>query len=80
MGALRACGCRHCTLLPSLNPSLIVDLPDVAIEIDHCILGALRVHARSNVSITDSIVDATNEAAVAFAAANGTDAGGTFKS
>ena len=78
-GALRALRLRHCTLLPSLNPSLIVDLPDVAIEIDHCITGALRVHERSNVSITDSIVDATNEAAVAFAAANGTDTGGTLQ-
>jgi hypothetical protein len=78
-GAMRALRLRHCTLLPSLNPSLIVDLPDVAIEIDHCITGALRVHERSNVSITDSILDATNEAAVAFAAANGTDAGGTLQ-
>ena len=78
-GALRALRLRHCTLLPSLNSSLIVDLPDVAIEIDHCIIGALRVHERSNVSITDSILDATNEAATAFAAANGTDAGGTLQ-
>ena len=78
-GALRALRLRHCTLLPSLHPSLIVDLPDAAIEIDHCITGALRVHERSNVSITDSIVDATNEAAVAFAAANGTDTGGTLQ-
>src|SRR5436190_7410253 len=78
-GALRALRLRHCTVLPSLNPSLIVDLPDVAIEIDHCIVGALRVHERSNVSITDSIVDATNEAATAFAGANGTDAGGTLQ-
>ena len=78
-GALRALRFRHCTLLPSLNPSLIVDLPDLSIEIDHCITGALRVHERSNISITDSIVDATNEAAVAFAAANGTDAGGTLQ-
>jgi hypothetical protein len=78
-GALRTLRLRHCTVLPSLNPGLIVDLPDVAIEIDHCIIGALRVHERSNVSITDSIVDATNEAAVAFAAANGTDAGGALQ-
>jgi hypothetical protein len=78
-GALRTLRLRHCTVLPSLNPGLIVDLPDVAIEIDHCIIGSLRVHERSNVSITDSIVDATNEAAVAFAAANGTDAGGALQ-
>lgn len=78
-GGLRALRLRHCTVLPSLNPCLIVDLPDVTIEIDHCITGALRVHERSSISITDSIVDATNEAAVAFAAANGTDAGGTMQ-
>jgi hypothetical protein len=78
-GALRTLRLRHCTVLPSLNPGLIVDLPDVAVEIDHCIIGALRVHERSNVSITDTIVDATNEAAVAFAAANGTDAGGALQ-
>ncbi len=78
-GALRALRLRHCTLLPSPNATLTVDLPDVTIEIDHCIIGPLRVHERSNVSITDSIVDAMNEAAVAFAAANGTDAGGTLQ-
>lgn len=78
-GALQALRLRHCTVLPSLNPCLIVDLPDVTIEIDHCITGALRIHERSSVSITDSIVDATNEAAVAFAAANGTDPGGTMQ-
>jgi hypothetical protein len=78
-GALRALRLRHCTLLPSLNATLSVDLPDVTIEIDHCIIGPLRVHERSNVSITDSIVDAMNEAVVAFAAPNGTDAGGTLQ-
>jgi hypothetical protein len=78
-GALRALRLRHCTVLPSLNPGLIVDFPDVAIEIDHCIIGPLRVHERSNILITDSIVDATNEAAAAFAATNGTDAGGTLQ-
>jgi len=78
-GALRALRLRHCTVLPSLNPTLIVDLPDVTIEIDHCIIGPLRIHERSSVSITDSIVDATNEAAPAFTAANGTDAGGTLQ-
>jgi hypothetical protein len=78
-GALRALRLRHCTVLPSLNPSLIVDLPDVVIEIDHCIIGPLRIHERSNASITDSIIDATNEAAPAFTAANETDAGGTLQ-
>jgi hypothetical protein len=78
-GALRALRLRHCTLLPSLDSSLTVGLPNVEIEIDHCIVGPLRVDERSSVSITDSIVDATNEAAEAFAGANGTDAGGTLQ-
>ena len=78
-GALRALRLRHCTLVPSANPSLIVDLPNVAIEIDHCIVGGLRVHERSGVSITDSIVDATDRTQAAFAAVNGTDAGGTLQ-
>jgi hypothetical protein len=78
-GGLRALQLRHCTLVPSANPSLIVDLANVKIEIDHCIVGALRVHERSEVSIADSIVDAANVTNAAFAAANGTDAGGTLQ-
>jgi hypothetical protein len=78
-GALQMLRLRHCTLVPSANPSLVVDLPDVTIEIDHCIVGGARVHERSKLSITDSIVDATDVAGVAFAAANGTDAGGTLQ-
>lgn len=78
-GALQTLRLRHCTLVPTANPSLIVDLADLSVEIDHCILGGVRVHERSNVSITDSFVDATDETAVAFAAANGTDAGGTLQ-
>lgn len=78
-GELRALRLRHCTLVPSASASLVVDLPDVAIEIDHCVVGELRVHERSSLSLTDSIVDATNETLMAFAAANGTDAGGTLQ-
>jgi len=78
-GGLRALRLRHCTLVPSANPSLIVEMANVKIEIDHCIVGALRVHERSSVSIADSIVDAANVTNAAFAAANGTDAGGTLQ-
>ena len=78
-GALRELRLRASTLVPSGDPSLSVDLPNVTIELDHCIVGSLRVHERSNVSITDSIVNATEETAVALAAANGTDPGGTLQ-
>ena len=78
-GGLQTLRLLHCTLVPSANPSLVADLPDVTIEMDHCIVGALRIHERSSVSISDSIVDATAVTQVAFAAANGTDSGGTLQ-
>jgi hypothetical protein len=70
----------HCTLVPGLTlaangdahrpgaPSLIVDLPGVSVEIDHCILGGIQAVAEATVSIADSIIDAGAEAAVAYAA------------
>jgi hypothetical protein len=57
---------RHCTLVPGANSSLIVEAPTVRVVIDHSIVGGLRVAANAHVSITDSIVDATSESAVAF--------------
>lgn len=86
---LRSLRLQHCTLVPGLRltpdgspaqpgtPSLIVDLPGVVVEIDHCIVGAIRVARHSTVRITDSIIDANAKDAVAFSAANG-DAGGTL--
>jgi hypothetical protein len=82
---------RHCTLVPgiSLNingepeytnePSLIVELESVTVEIDHCIVGGLRILESANVEITDSIVDATSENRVAYAAPDGESAGGRLR-
>jgi hypothetical protein len=84
LGALRL---RHCTLVPGqtldvkgapVSPdavSLRVDAPNATIEIDHCIVGALRVADSARVVITNSIVDATDETRVAFAALDGESAG-----
>lgn len=70
---------RHCTLVPGMSldlnsepqqtgsPSLIVESPDVTIEIDDCILGGLRVVEGATVKINNSIIDATDETRVAFA-------------
>ncbi len=78
---------RHCTLVPGQTldtngnpfspdkPSLIVDAPNATIELEHCIVGALRVVASARVVITNSIVDATEETRVAFAAMDGERAG-----
>lgn len=78
---------NHCTLVPGQTldtngvpvspdaPSLIVDAPNAVIEIDHCIIGALRVVDSARVVITNSIVDATEETRSAFAAPDGESAG-----
>jgi hypothetical protein len=90
-GSLQHLRLRHCTLVPGLsleidgNPrevkksSLIVDSANVTVEIDHCIIGGLRVVASAHVHITDSLVDATSETEVAYAAPVGTAAGGTLQ-
>ncbi|MFB3921957.1 MAG: hypothetical protein ACE145_09555 [Terriglobia bacterium] len=76
---LRRLRLRHCTLVPGALPSLVVTVPDVTIEIDHCILGGLRVAARSEVNINDSIIDAGAATEVAFAAPDGAAAGGSLE-
>ena len=63
---LRRLRLRHCTLAPSAQASLIVAIPDVEVEIDHCILGGLQIAEGSRVRIRNSIVDATSETAVAY--------------
>jgi hypothetical protein len=75
----------HCTLVPGLGlsvagdpqspsaPSLIVESPTVAIEIDHCIVGGLRIAQDARVRITSSIVDATDPSGIACAGPVGSD-------
>ncbi len=84
-GNIRRLILKHCTLVPGLalsrhgrphhpnRSSLIVLSENTSIEIDHCILGAMRIARGARVSITDSIVDATSEKRVAYAAADTDD-------
>jgi hypothetical protein len=79
-GQIQRVRLRHCTLAPGLTlstagdpqsptaPSIIVDAPTSVLELDHCITGGLRVIGTASVLISDSIVDATAEDNVAFAA------------
>ena len=62
---LRRLRLRHCTLAPAAQPSLIVEITDLEVEIDHCITGALQIAEGSRVAIRNSILDATSETAVA---------------
>ena len=66
-GPLRRLRLRHCTLVPGPTASLIVEATGVAVEIDHCILGGLRVADGATVVVRDSIIDATAEDAIAYA-------------
>jgi hypothetical protein len=87
---LRRLRLRHCTIVPGLEltttgdpvhpdqPTLVVEIEDVIVEIDHCIVGGLRVASGAEVRITDSIVDATSETAVAYADPAGSGAGGAL--
>ncbi len=90
--ALRKVRLVHCTLVPGLSlgvdgaplspneSSLVIEQTGnpIEIEIDHCILGPIRAPINATVLIRDSIVDANNDLAVAYAALDGVAAGGTL--
>jgi hypothetical protein len=74
---LRRLVIRHATLVPGLalgidaapqsaDPSLVADVADAEIVIDSSIVGSLRV-SRARTTVTDSIIDATAPAGIAFA-------------
>jgi hypothetical protein len=77
----------HCTLVPGggltrdglpgpIGTSLEVAASNVTVEIDHCIVGALRVTDGSNVILKQSIVDGLGPDQVAHAALDGVGTGG----
>src|SRR5512146_1872035 len=81
---------RHCTLVPGLaldingapqaptTPSLVIQTGKTTVAIAHCVVGGIRVHPESNVNVTNSIVDATDETGVAFAATDDASEGGVM--
>jgi hypothetical protein len=88
---LRRLRIRHCTLVPGSSltedgdpehperASLVVEARGVRVEIDRSIVGGLRISDDSSVVVTESIVDATDETAVAFAGPDGAAAGGMLQ-
>jgi hypothetical protein len=87
---LRRLRLSHCTLVPGIGllpnggpgqanaASIIVETANTIVEIDHCIVGGMRVAQGGQVTITNSIVDATLESGVAFAAIDGVSGGATL--
>ena len=73
----------HCTLVPGISllpdgapaqpdaPSLVIASATVSVEIDHSIVGGIRADEDAQVRIRDSIVDACDQTAVAYAAPAG---------
>ncbi|MFL5756922.1 MAG: hypothetical protein ACJ77N_11550, partial [Chloroflexota bacterium] len=86
LGALEL---RHTTLVPGLaldsdgtpvstDPSLVVRSPVATVTIEHSIVGGIRADRDSRIDVSDSIVDATGENRIAFAApGSDDDFGGT---
>lgn len=48
------------------DPRLLVEIPDVLVEIDRCIVGPIRAVRGAEVHITDSIIDASAPDEIAF--------------
>jgi hypothetical protein len=81
---------RHCTLPPGASPAigdvpaqpsmprLIVEAANVKVDIERSIVGAIRSIDAARVRISNSIVDALDETATAFAAPDGVGAGATL--
>lgn len=89
-GGVRVVRLLHCTLVPGkaldgdgapATPgfvSLVVESADARVEVDRCILGAVRAVDGAEVSVRDSVLDAGSRDAVAYAAPDGTAAGGAL--
>jgi hypothetical protein len=86
--ALHRLSVRHCTIVPGLcldienrpqrpdQVSITVEADEVTVELDHSIVGSVRIQAASVFTAKDSIIDATATLGVAYAAADGRSAGG----
>jgi hypothetical protein len=81
---------RHCTLAPGPSPAigevpaqpsmprLIVEALHASVELDRSITGAIRSVDTARFRISNSIVDALDETAAAYAAPDGVGAGATL--
>jgi hypothetical protein len=87
-GSIKALRIRHCTLVPGIglkingdtehpdDPSIVVKSSETKIEIDHSIVGGLRIDKDASIKISNSIIDAISENKVAYAGIDGISAGG----
>lgn len=77
---LRLLRLRHCTLLSGTSPAaLIVEAPNVTVEVDSCIVEGIWAVDGAILQISNSIIDAHQPDAVAFAGIFGSDAGAALQ-
>lgn len=88
---LRLLRLRHCTLAPGprppilglpaqpVGPRLVVELPNLKVEIEESIVGGIRAADTAQVRITNSIVDATDPSRVAYADLSGSGPGASLE-
>lgn len=69
---------NHCTLVPGISldvnggplqagaPGLLVDIPELEIEIENSIVGALHIHENANLKISNSIIDSNDIDGIAY--------------
>lgn len=82
---------KHCTLVPGISldtsgdaqtpgaPSLVIEAPNVSVEIEASILGGIRCVQGSEVSIEDCIVDANDSTNIAFSDTDDFSPGGALQ-
>lgn len=78
----------HATLVPGraldgngdpvapTQASLTIEIANTSIEIDHAIVGGLRIHDGASLAANDSIIDATDATGMAYAAPDDASPGG----
>lgn len=88
VNALRRLTLRHVTLLPGIAadadgtpqqpqaPSLVIEAPNVLVEIERSVIGGIRAHPSTTIVIRDSAVDACARENVALAGLDGIAAAG----
>ncbi len=77
IAALQAIGANPPITIPAkaVAPRLVIESSDITVEIDHCIVGAIRAAEGAKVIIKDSIVDASESHEIAFEGLSGDDPG-----
>ncbi|WP_281545486.1 hypothetical protein [Grimontia sp. SpTr1] len=88
--ALRRLVLRNVTLVPGLSldingeptspeqPSLVVEIPNVTVEIERSVLGGIRTVEGASVTIKDSMLDGNSHTRTAFSSLDGASHGGVL--